>query len=74
MAKLLFETQGTIFNKGKQLSVLVECYKTVIWVYLVDKTKYFPVVDKFKITSNKSLTHHDLMMEARRYALIHDLF
>lgn len=40
---------ATIFHNSKTLDIKMEYYKKIVKVHIIDRTKYFPLVDTIKV-------------------------
>ena len=71
MSRILATKTCSIYYNSKRLTVELEYYKTVVRVYILDKSKAFSVLDSFSVRrSNRE--EHGLL--ARDYAIEHNLF
>lgn len=60
---------ASIYYKGKMLSIEVETYKTRHIIYIYDKSKAIPFLDKCKCSRQK-----EPGLYAREYAIANNLF
>lgn len=71
MATLVCERYASIYCNGKKLDLIIEVFKTVVYVHFLDKSRYFPVVDFLKAPISMS---SKIVEYAYEYAIVNNLF
>lgn len=72
MAKLQRTSSHTIYHNGKALGVEIEWYATFTKAYIIDKSKYFCVVESLRFPKKADAVR--VALEVRDYCIATKLF